>query len=262
MATRIMQIVPFPLAEADLALRRDQIPDHVHAAKATVDSVPVRNSFATDAPRVGTTYYEWALLETYVIEAGVGAEAEGYDAVVIDTTTDSGIRALRSRLEIPVVGAGMTAYAIAMVLGRRFSVITYTDDHTFLVEDSLRGYELEDRCGSIRAIGMPPVLEDAPQEAQEEELRRFAEAGRQAVDADGAHAILLASTTMHKTAKSMSEQLPVPVIDPGPTAIALAELLVSLRLSHSKAAYPSPGRVQDELLRALPSAERSSARTG
>ena len=31
---------------------------------------------------------------------------EGYSAVVIDTVSDSGLRALRSRLSIPVLGPG------------------------------------------------------------------------------------------------------------------------------------------------------------
>lgn len=251
---RIKQIIPFPLGPHDLALRAHQVPEHVRGAGTVVDSVAVRNSFAMDAPRAATTYYEWALLEAYVLEAGLSAEDEGYDAVVIDTTTDSSIRALRSRLEIPVVGAGMTAYAVALVVGRRFSIVTYTDEHRFLVEDSLHSYELRDRCASVRAIGVPPVLEDAPQEAQEEEVERFVDEAQRAIKSDGADTILVASTTMHKAAAAMAAHLPVPVIDPGPMAIALAELLVRLGLSHSKLAYPSPGRIQDELLRALPSA--------
>jgi allantoin racemase len=253
---RIKHIIPFPLGPGDLALRADQVPAHLHASGATIDSVPVRNSFAMDAPRAATTYYEWALLEPYVLEAGLSAEDEGYEAVVIDTTTDSAIRALRSRLEIPVVGAGITAYAVALVVGRRFSIVTYTDEHRFLVEDSLHSYELREKCASVRAIGVAPVLQGAPQEAQEEEVERFVAAAQRALEDDGADTILVASTTMHKAAAAMAARLPVPVIDPGPVAIALAELLVRLRLSHSKLAYPSPGRIQDELLRALPSARR------
>ena len=251
---RIKHIVPFPLGPADLSLRAHQVPEHVRAGGTIVESVPVRNSFAPDAPRAATTYYEWALLEAYVLEAGSSAEDEGYDAVVVDTTTDSSIRALRSRLDIPVVGAGMTAYALALVVGRRFSVVTYTDAHRFLVEDSLHSYGLRDKCASVRAIGVPPVLEDAPQEAQAGEIDRFVGEAERAITDDGADTILVASTTMHKAAAAMAERLPAPVIDPGPVAIALAELLVRLRLRHSKLAYPSPGRIQDELLHALPSA--------
>jgi len=248
---RIKQIIPFPLGPADLALRAEHVPAHVRAGDTVVETVPVRDSFAPDAPRAATTYYEWALLEAFVLEAGLAAEDEGYDAVVIDTTTDSSLRALRSRLGIPVVGAGMTAYAMALTVGRRFSIVTYTDAHRFLVEDSLRGYGLRDHCASIRVIDAPPVLLDAKPEAQAEEIERFVAEAEAAIADDGADTILVASTTMHKAAAAMAERLPAPVLDPGPIAISVAELLVRLRLSHSKVAYPAPGRIQDELLRGL-----------
>jgi allantoin racemase len=251
---RIKQIVPFPLGEDDLALRAEQAPRDVLHAGTEIETVAVRNSFRTDGPNVGTSYYEWALLETYVVEAGLSAEDEGFDAVVVDTTTDSGVRTLRSRLTIPVVGAGMTAYAIAMLLGTRFSIITYTPDHTFLVEDSLRSYDLTGRCASIRNVGVAPVLENATDAAKEREARLFVQEGRRAMEEDGAHVLLVASTTMHRQARAMQRELSVPVVDPGPTAIALAEMLAGLGLAHSKAAYPSPASPQDELFFALPSA--------
>ena len=39
-------------------------------------------------------------------EAGVTAQEDGYDAVCIDTMSDSGVNALRSMLDIPVIGPG------------------------------------------------------------------------------------------------------------------------------------------------------------
>ena len=44
--------------------------------------------------------------DAYVIEAGLSAEDEGFDALIMDTVSDSGIYALRSRLSIPVIGPG------------------------------------------------------------------------------------------------------------------------------------------------------------
>ena len=102
---------------------------------------------------------------------------------------------------------------------------------------------------------MAPVLENATDTAKDDEARRFVEEGRRAIAEDGAQVLLVASTDDGTVLLgAMQRELPVPVVDPGPTAIALAELLVSLGLAHSKAAYPSPGALQDELLRALPSA--------
>ena len=40
------------------------------------------------------------------IEAGLRAEAEGFDAIFINTVGDYGLSALRSAVRIPVIGAG------------------------------------------------------------------------------------------------------------------------------------------------------------
>ncbi|MDE0202197.1 MAG: hydantoin racemase, partial [Rhodospirillaceae bacterium] len=57
---------------------------------------------------------------------------------------------------------------------------------------------------------------------------------------DGAEAILLGSTTMHQAHGHMVENLPVPVINPGPLTYKLAECVLGLGLSHSRKAYPGP----------------------
>lgn len=250
---RIKQIVPFPLTGDDLAARAMQVPTNLRS-DTIVDIATVKNSFVASAPGVGTTYYEWAILEMYVVEAGLSAEDDGYDAVVVDTTTDSGVTTLRSRLTIPVIGAGSTGYGLASMLGRTFAVITYTDAHRFLVDDALRSTGWKAKCVSIQTMGKEPVLVGTSADLIEEDVRLLTNAGWNAVR-DGAEVVVLGSTTMHPLAGALADELPVPVIDPGSTAIALAELLVASGLAHGKAAYPAPGLLQDAVFRALPAIE-------
>ena len=63
---------------------------------------------------------------------------------------------------------------------------------------------------------------------------------------DGADVLLLGSTTMHQAGAYMAANLPAPVVNPGPVAIAMAEMFVRLGLSHSKVAYPSPSSNIDD----------------
>ena len=59
--------------------------------------------------------------------------------------------------------------------------------------------------------------------------------------------ILLGSTTMHQAGDYMAAQpARVPVINPGPVGIKIAETLVPLGLKHSKVAFPSRRHLQDE----------------
>src|SRR5215469_12799603 len=77
-----------------------------------VDCVPVTESFALDSPSPGESLYELALMDLYCAQAGLRAEEQGYDAVIMDTTTDSGLQVLRSRLTIPVIGPGIVSFAM------------------------------------------------------------------------------------------------------------------------------------------------------
>jgi allantoin racemase len=75
---------------------------------------------------------------------------------------------------------------------------------------------------------------------------RLTEEAQRAIDEDGAGVILLGSTTMHQAGDYMAAHLPAPVINPGPVALKLTEMIVQFGLSHSKIDYPSPATIIDD----------------
>jgi len=224
---RIKFIIPFPFDEEGIANRAAQIPREILGPNTEVECIPVRNS-AT----MVTDYYEAMLFDVYIAEAGLRAEEEGYDAVVMDTVSDSGLYALRSRLSIPVIGPGLVSYAVAIMLGKRFSIVTMWDKWRHLYEKNLDVYHLWEKCASIRAVNIPPDVEALFAGKEEEMFEKLTAEGRKAIDEDGAD--------------YMSAHLPAPVINPGPVAIKMAETIVELGLSHSKVAFPTPPVNQDE----------------
>lgn len=246
---RIKYIIPFPFDEVGIANRAAQLPEELRTPGVTYDFVPVRNSCRNaDSP------YELLILDAYVTEAGLASEAEGYDAVVMDTVSDSGLAALRSRLTIPVLGPGQTQQHVAAMLGKRFSILTMWRRWVSLYEKTMSEYETRHYCASIRSIDVRPDQEQLLAGKEEVVFARLEEAGRAAIDEDGADVLLIGSTTMHQSVAHLRSALGVPVINPGVLTLKLAELFVQLGLSHSKVAYISPETVQDELFRALASA--------
>ena len=246
---RIKYIIPFPFDEEGIANRAAQIQRDVLGPDTEVECVPVRNS-AT----LVDCYYEDLVFDMYITEAGLRAEEEGYDAVVMDTVSDSGMYALRSRLQIPVIGPGLVSYLVGMLLGHRFSIITMWDKWTHLYEKNLALYDLKQKCASIRAVNIPPDVEALFTGKEEEMFAKLTAEAQRAIDEDGAGVILLGSTTMHQAGDYMSEHLPAPVVNPGPVAIKLTEAIVQLGLTHSKVDFSSPSSIIDDRFFSLASA--------
>ena len=76
---------------------------------------------------------------------------------------------------------------------------------------------------------------------------------------DGADVICLGSTTMHQAHGFLTENLPVPVINPGPLSYKIAESMLALGHTHSRSAYPRPMHPRLDMLTAMMDAARAAS---
>ncbi len=231
---RVLVLVPFPMTPDQLGLRAAQADAAGMPPGVELDYRPVRA-----APSGYVSHHDYVLADVGLLEAGLSAQEDGYDAVCVDTVSDSGVSALRSMLDIPVVAAGKTMYAVALMLGRSFGVLAMWKRWFGLYERSLRELRLESRCAGLRAIDVHPDNRNLLT-GKEDLLPLLHNAALQLVDEDGADVICLGSTTMHEAHGYLQERLPVPVINPGPLSYLVAEAVTALGLTHSRAAYPQP----------------------
>lgn len=243
---RVIVIVPFAFGEGGLANREAQIQAVQLGPDIEFDYRGVKAG-----PALFDSYHDWAIADVALFEAGKTAEEDGYDAVCIDTMSDSGMNALRSILDIPVIGPGRASYLTALMLGNTFSVLTQWDPWIGLYKKGLAEYGLTDKCASIRSINTPPDVENLLGGKEEEVFPRLRDAAMQCIDDDGADVICMGSTTMYQAVPYLEDELPVPVINPGPLTYKLAEFMLGLGLSHSRRAYPSPNVPKPEMLAAM-----------
>lgn len=241
MNKRVKVIVPLPLDEAGVANRRAQLPDELIRPGFEVEYVAVKNG-----PALGDSYYDAMLMDTFVFEAGLRAEQEGYDAVCIDTVSDSGMYPLRSRLNILVLGPGQISFHLAGVLGQKFSIITMWEEWFHLHKKALNEYGLWNQVASIRHIDTRPDLSDLLEGKEEVIFGKLEEESLKAIEEDGADVIVLGSTTMHQSYDYLRERLPVPVINPGLMMYKLCEVFLELGMSHSKKAFAPPEVPKDD----------------
>ena len=126
------------------------------------------------------------------------------------------------------------------------------------VDDRDRELGLESRCTSIRSINVMPDVDNLLGGKEEVVFPMLRDAGMACVEEDGAQVICMGSTTMHQAVPYLEEQLPVPVINPGPLSYKLAELVLGLGLSHSKKGWPPPNVPKLEMITAMMEAAAAS----
>jgi Asp/Glu/hydantoin racemase len=242
---KVCVLVPFALDEPALANRREQQRSVTLAPDMVLDYKPVKAG-----PALIDSYHDYVLIDFAMLEAGLEAADEGYDALCIDTMSDSGANALRSVLDIPVVTPGKASYLTALMLGRKFSVVTQWDGWIAVTTKAVQEYGLVEHLASVRSIDMMPDVENLLGGKEEVVFPKLRDAALACID-DGADVICLGSTTMHQAHGYLRDQLPVPVINPGPLTYKLAETMLALGLTQSRQAYPRPHVERRAMIRAM-----------
>ncbi len=243
---RVLVIVPFAMTAENLALREGQLAGLQFGPDIRFEYRAVRAGPANYA-----SHHDFALADVANFEAGCRAQAEGFDAVCIDTMSDSGVAALRSVLSIPVFGPGKASMLTALMLGDRFSILTMASRWKPLYKKALDELGLHHKCASVRAIEVPPDNQALLSGKEDDVFPLLEAAGRKAIEEDGAEVLILGSTTMHQSHAWLQERLPVPIINPGPLSYKLAETALALGLKHSRVGYPAPMHPRLGMLQAM-----------
>jgi Asp/Glu/hydantoin racemase len=243
---KVLVLVPFPMDPEQLAKRAEQ-----QEEAELPSSIELHYRSTRAAPSGYVSAHDYVLADITLLEAGMRAEEEGYDAVCIDTVSDSGVAALRSLFTIPVIAPGKTMFMTALMLGRRFGVLSMWERWFGLYERTLRDLAIEDRCAGIRSIDTHPDSRNLLDGKEDEVLPRLHEVALQLIEEDGADVICLGSTTMHQAHGYLQERLAVPVLNPGPLSYLTAEAMLALGLSHSRKAYPQPLEPKPEMISAM-----------
>ena len=232
---KVLVLVPFPLDEQGVANRRAQLREDLVGPDMTFTYKPV-----TAGPALYDSWHDLAIADVAMLEAGMDAEEEGYAAVCIDTMSDSGMTALRSVLDIPVIGPGQASFQIAGLLGEKYSVVTQWDGWLPLYKKAAAAYRLDAKFASARSINVFPDVSNLLGGKEEDVFPKLLEASLACIEEDGADVICLGSTTMHQAHGWLAERLPVPIINPGQLTYKLADMLTALGLTQSRRAYRRP----------------------
>lgn len=211
-------------------------------AGLTGDDLSITQSLISVGPASIECEFDEAMSVPGVVAEAIAAEKSGADAVIIDCMGDPGLKAAREVVSIPVLGPSETAMHLAAMLGHRFSVVTVLESVVPMIENLAKIYGTSEKLASIRVIDIPVLdLESDPQRL----TRELARASLAAAQYDGAHAIILGCTGFLGCADAIGSELngqgyDLPVVDPIPATVCVAQAMIKAGLRHSKRTYARP----------------------
>ncbi|MGB3280360.1 MAG: aspartate/glutamate racemase family protein [Pseudorhodobacter sp.] len=163
------------------------------------------------------------------------AQAKGLEgdasAFVVACFSDPGLAALREQVRVPVLGIAESAVLVAMMMGRRFGIVSILSRSIPRHMRYLGAMGVMDRLAGDMPLEMG-VLELA------DEARAFArlvEVGRALRDGRGADVLILGCAGMARYRARLEAELKMKVVDPCQAAAGLAVGRVALRAAEKGA---------------------------
>jgi allantoin racemase len=173
-----------------------------------------------------------------VVTRLVDAGRFDHDAVVLAGFGEHGKDALQEMLSVPVFDIAECAAHVAHLIGRRFSVVTTLARSIAPIEDRLMLAGLDAHCVSVRACGVGTAEVDADPAAA---VAAIVDEAIRTVIEDGADVVCLGCAGMAGVTSAITEKAGVPAIDGVAAAVGLAQTVIGLGLSTSKAGAYAPG---------------------
>ena len=172
------------------------------------------------------------IVEPQVIEIVRKAEDSGYNGIVIACFDDIGLEEARRIASVPLVDAFRASISMVSHLASRFTIVTTYDGAvapiTALVDRLYPSVHY-----TVRAAGIG-VAEAASSGSAHEKLCRVIQ---NAIEKDGAEAIVLGSGGLAGKAETLSVQFGVPMVDAVGAAVSMCQAMVRLNffpIKHSR----------------------------
>ncbi|MGB2202379.1 MAG: aspartate/glutamate racemase family protein [Pseudooceanicola atlanticus] len=145
---------------------------------------------------------------------------QGADAIVIACFDDTGLAEAQAAASCPVLGIGQSSYLMALMLGRRFSVVTSLPVSIPVIEGNIAAMGFAGACASVRASGLPVLEIDEGSPATRVTLATEICRAR---DEDGAGAVILGCAGMAPLQGDLQARTGVQLIDGVSAAAWLAQ---------------------------------------
>ena len=146
---------------------------------------------------------------------------------IVAAFADPGLGGAREIMPIPVIGMAEAAMLTACMLGRRFSIVTFSGALGPWYRECVEYHGLTSRLAAIRFIDAPFGGVETVQIELQEAIVTLC---RRTVAEDEADMVVLGGAPLAGLARLIADRVPVPLIDGVEAAVLQAETMVRLDL--------------------------------
>jgi allantoin racemase len=182
----------------------------------------VRAVTAETGPRVIATRTE-NLLGAHAVLTLAARHHVDCQAAVIAVSTDTGLRAVREALPIPVVGMTEAALLLACALGDGIGFLAIGRRSSAMYRETIASHGMTARVTAFRAIDLPPEGIANPTSMATPIL-----GGIVALAKQGADTAIIAGAAFAGLGSELRARTPIPIVDGVGAAVRLAEALAGL----------------------------------
>lgn len=193
------------------------------AQVAALPSDQITTICATGAPELIITP-EDAITAERAVTATLAKWKTPLDGVIIASFGDTGLNAVRKSLDVPVVGIAQSAYAMASVIGSRFSIVSFSPSMAVALKKTAESYDYGKHLASMHMVEKSQWND--PGNIQDDYAEDLLLLCQKAAKEDHINSIVLGGGPLAGLATTLQPKVPVPIID-GTTA-AIATLRVAL----------------------------------
>jgi allantoin racemase len=180
-------------------------------------------------------FYYWEnLVANQIVENGLQAEKEGYDAFAINCSLEPGYYELRQLLNIPVFSVAESVLHLACLLGDKFACIGHVRSYAMEVDQLIKKYGLKEKSAGTFYLSKEGdganIVEALKQPKTSAAVKAFIKEAEKAVDC-GAEVIIPLEGVVNRLVSDagITQVKGAPVLPVLETFVKFVEMMVDLQ---------------------------------
>lgn len=213
----------------------DTIMGHLRCVASSETELTI--STVTSGPLSIESMFDEEYCARPILEEALKQRDKGVNGIIIYCFGNPAIEAAKEALDIPVVGIGEASQTIGLPLSDQFGIVTTVRNSVARNKRKTRTLGLSDKLGAVIPLDLPVVELTNHNQELIDKICHIIQPYVQNQTIDLLH---LGCGYLIGLADKLSNQLGIPVVDPGLASLKLMEVYVKLNLVQSPISYMTP----------------------